>query len=131
MGGDMIAGWEVPLTQHFVNPGDTLGYEYDFGDGWYHSVDLVSVVVREPKQKYPRCVDGARACPPEDCGGVPGYYMLLDALADPADEQHDDMIDWLQNHAKNYYPYDPDAFAPESVRFANPKTRFKRVFGAA
>ena len=45
-------------------------YEYDFGDGWQHSIQFERAVEPESKVKYPRCLEGARACPPEDCGGA-------------------------------------------------------------
>jgi Plasmid pRiA4b ORF-3-like protein len=70
-------GWEIPITRHFVRPGTTVPYEYDFGDGWEHELTLEAIVPRQEGQKYPLCVDGARACPLEDCGGVYGYETLL------------------------------------------------------
>lgn len=120
-----LPGWEIPISRYFVQAGDRLGYEYDFGDGWYHRIELVDIRPREPGRKYPHCVDGARACPPEDCGGIPGYYRLLEVLADSSHEDHDSMVRWLKGHAKNYYPYEPDAFDPTSVRFDDPERRFK------
>jgi hypothetical protein len=53
-------------------------------------------------KRYPVCLDGARACPPEDCGGIPGYGRLLAALADPKDPEHDELAEWA-----------PDGFDPE------------------
>lgn len=127
--GGTLPGWEVSVADYFVSPGDCLGYEYDFGDGWHHQIQLVDIHPREPGQKYPYCVDGARACPPEDCGGVPGYYELLEILWDASHEEHESMVEWLKGHAKNYYPYDPNAFDPASAHFDSPKTRFKNAFG--
>ena len=57
--------------------GDGFRYEYDFGDGWEHEIRLVGLVPAEPDGRYPACTDGARACPPEDCGGTPGYERLV------------------------------------------------------
>lgn len=79
-------------------------YTYDFGDGWEHKITLEKPVARDPKAKYPRCAAGERACPPEDCGGVPGYYRLLDILADRKHPEHKDMVEWLGR------PYDPEGF---------------------
>jgi hypothetical protein len=73
---------------------------------------------------------GARACPPEDCGGVPGYYRLLKILADTSDEEHEEMVEWLEEHAKNYFPYHPEAFDPAAVRFLNPKEALEGDDGA-
>ena len=43
----------------------------------------------------PVCLKGARACPPEDCGGAWGDKELADALADRAHERHEDLVDWI------------------------------------
>src|SRR5262249_30670458 len=65
-----------------------LRYEYDFGDGWQHEILFERTVEREPRVRYPRCVDGARACPPEDVGGPWGYADLLEAIASPKHQRH-------------------------------------------
>src|SRR5512145_305250 len=69
----ILPGWEHPIREFFASVGDTAEYEYDFGDSWEHDVRLEAVLPRIKGQKYPRCVSGERACPPEDCGGVVGY----------------------------------------------------------
>jgi hypothetical protein len=73
--------------QDVVKSGASFLYEYDFGDGWEHEVK-VRRVSRATKSVAPRCLAGERACPPEDCGGVPGYGSLLTALADPNRHEH-------------------------------------------
>lgn len=75
--------------------GDALVYEYDFGDGWRHSLKIEKHLPAEAGVRYPRCLTGKRACPPEDCGGPPGYAHLLDVLADPRHEEHEEMQEWL------------------------------------
>ena len=75
--------------------GDTFGYEYDFGDSWEHEIILEDLVAAEPGGRYPACVAGGGACPPEDCGGIPGYQELIDSLADPDHPEHDEMLRWL------------------------------------
>lgn len=67
-----LAGWEVPVAAYFDAVGTRASYEYDFGDGWVHEVELEAVGRRQSKTKHPRCLGGRRACPPEDCGGPPG-----------------------------------------------------------
>ncbi|MES1945641.1 Plasmid pRiA4b ORF-3-like protein [Salinisphaera sp. PC39] len=121
------AGWKVPIGEHFQKPGDSALYEYDFGDGWAHKIMLESIEPASPGTEYPRCVDGDRACPPEDCGGEPGYNRLLDILANPEDPEYEDMVDWLKNHAKNYHPYQPEVFDPQSVEFWDPEIRFQMM----
>ena len=98
-------------------------YEYDFGDGWEHDVELEAVGLRVPSAKYPRCLAGERACPPEDCGGPPGYERLLEILANPAHEEYDEMLEWVGGQ------FDANAFAAERVRFDNPKVRWRKAFG--
>ncbi len=73
-------------------PGDRLVYEYDFGDGWEH--DLLVEAADPDATPILGCLDGRRACPPEDCGGPGGYADLLEALADPDHEGHRDMMAW-------------------------------------
>src|SRR5664279_2804881 len=52
---------------------NSIVYEYDFGDGWKHLVEIESVATtQEPGARYPICTGGERACPREDCGGTPG-----------------------------------------------------------
>ena len=80
-------------------------YEYDFGDGWRHDVLFEGCPPLDPKLKYPLCLEGERACPPEDCGGTSGFVDYLAAIADPNHEQHEEMLEWRG-------PFDPGAFDP-------------------
>jgi hypothetical protein len=70
-------------------------YEYDFGDFWEHDIVVEKVVGPERGVRYPFCVDGKRACPPEDCGGVWGYEEFLEAIRDPNHPEHEDMLEWV------------------------------------
>lgn len=78
-------------------------YEYDFGDGWRHEVLCEGFPPADPKVNYPLCVEGERACPPEDCGGPWGYADYLAAIRDPQHEQHKELLGWRG-------PFDPEAF---------------------
>jgi hypothetical protein len=51
-------------------------YEYDFTDGWQHDVRLEQILPLEPRQRYPICIGGRRATPPEDCGGPWAFLEL-------------------------------------------------------
>ena len=84
-------------------------YTYDFGDSWEHAIVVERVLQPKPGIAYPVCADGKRQCPPEDCGGIPGYYGLLEAIRDPAHKEHVDMLDWLGGD------YDPEAFSVDDV----------------
>lgn len=70
-------------------------YEYDFGDGWQHEVKVEKILPADATFKHPLCLGGEKACPPEDCGGMGGYYNLLEALADPKHPEHEDMKEWI------------------------------------
>ncbi len=84
----------VRLTE--VTPvGGTLKYTYDFGDSWKHVVRVEKRVPAEEGVVYPRCTGGRRAAPPDDCGGVGGYEDLLEAIADPGHEDHQQMTEWF------------------------------------
>ena len=70
-------------------------YEYDFGDGWEHDVLFEGCPPVDPTAKYPWCLEGERACPPEDCGGVWGYADFLKAIGNKMHEQHEEMLEWI------------------------------------
>jgi len=71
-----------------------FAYEYDFGDSWDHEVVVEATSTIAWGLKFAVCVDGQNACPPEDCGGVGGYALMLEALGDPSHEEHEDYLRW-------------------------------------
>jgi len=97
------------LDQLLKKEKDWLRYEYDFGDGWEHRVVLEKVLPFEPSAVLPACVDGKRACPPEDCGGPWGYEELLQTLSDPSDPEREEMLEWIGED------FDPEEFDLEEV----------------
>ena len=78
----------MTLEKIFAEGRTSFLYEYDLGDSWRHDITLLGTVEGEAGEKI-ACTAGARACPPEDCGGVTGYYHLLEALSDPDHEDHE------------------------------------------
>lgn len=94
---------------HFV-------YEYDFGDGWRHEVLFEGHPPPEKRRKYPFCIEGERACPPEDVGGPWGYAEYLEAMADPDHEQHEDFMEWSG-------PFDPETFDAKKATREMRKTK--------
>ena len=86
-----------------------FGYQYDFGDSWEHGIRVSQVAEPAAGTTYPRCVAGERACPPEDCGGAWGYTELLDALANPRHERHEELLEWVGGS------FDPAEFDLEDV----------------
>lgn len=97
------------LDQVLTQPKDSIFYEYDFGDGWTHRIVLEEIIPASPEVKAPRCIAGARACPPEDCGGVFGYAELLQVLKDPPHPEHEDMLERVGGN------YDPASLDLEAV----------------
>jgi transcriptional regulator with XRE-family HTH domain len=87
----------VRLADFDLREKDELFYEYDFGDGWEHRVVLKKILPAQPGT-LPECLKGARACPPEDCGGPWRYAVLLKALANPSHPEHEDMVEWIGEH---------------------------------
>ena len=73
----------------------TLKYLYDFGDGWEHTIKIERLIDPEPGMLYPRLIEAKGHCPPEDVGGPWGYGELLEALADPSNERHGELKEWL------------------------------------
>ena len=82
------------ISDYFSKERTRLSYVYDFGDNWEHTIVLEGIEKIEKGAEYPRCIDGARACPPEDCGSTPGYYQLLKILADPKHNEYGKMKMW-------------------------------------
>ncbi len=84
-------------------------YEYDFGDGWQHTVLVEKILPAEKGMHYPVCLKGKRACPPEDVGGVWGYENFLEAIANPKHKEHHQYIEWIGGD------FDPEAFDLDEV----------------
>jgi hypothetical protein len=118
----ILPGWKVQVADYFDRIGARATYEYDFGDSWIHDLRVEAIGPRAPRVKYPRCVAGARRCPPEDCGGPSGYAELLTVIADPSHEEHASTLQWLGG------PIDPAAFDVSAVQFDDPAERWKTAF---
>lgn len=78
----------LPGTQKFL-------YEYDFGDAWLHEITIEGTKPIEKDAQYPFCLEGEMNAPPEDCGGIPGFYDLLGILKNKKHPQYKDMLEWL------------------------------------
>jgi hypothetical protein len=103
---------KVTLAEVALKPKSKFVYEYDFGDSWEHDITVEKIVKPQEGVRYPVCMDGKRACPPDDCGGVYGYENLLSIIRDPGHEEHADMVAWLEEMRPNF---DPDAFGLDDV----------------
>lgn len=85
----------VTIAEVAPKAGKKLVYTYDFGDSWEHGIEVEKVEAPVGGVQYPRLIDGARAGPPEDCGGVFGYAEKLEALKDKGHPDHEEMVEWL------------------------------------
>ncbi len=85
----------VMVTQVFSNVGTTVTYEYDFGDGWMHHLELVDRSIHPTQEVLPPVVSGENACPPEDCGGIHGYKELLEVLKNPKHPEYRETKVWV------------------------------------
>jgi hypothetical protein len=92
---DTVDESTVLLCDILLEPKDELIYEYDFGDGWEHRVMLETTLPIEGASLVPVCLAGARACPPEDVGGPPGYRRMLRVLANPQHSEYRDYCNFI------------------------------------
>ena len=120
---ELLASWETMIAEYFDDAMLPAEYRYDFGDGWSHTVTFEQMVRAGRGQAYPRCVAGARACPPEDCGGMRGYAEFLEALSNARHPRHKELLRWHGG------PFDPEAFDPSAIVFDDPKKRLAQAFG--
>lgn len=84
-------------------------YEYDFGDSWEHEILVEKILPMMEERRHPICLKGAGACPPEDIGGVWGYYDFLEIMQDPKHPEHENMVEWVGGH------FDPDEFNLDEI----------------
>jgi hypothetical protein len=89
----------------------TIEYLYDFGDSWEHQLTVTGVRPGESDVSYPRYIGGEWAGPPEDRGGIPGFYGVLEAMADSAHPDHAEIREWLDG-------YDPKEIAELPIKYA-------------
>ncbi|MCP4115812.1 MAG: plasmid pRiA4b ORF-3 family protein [Desulfobacteraceae bacterium] len=102
-GNDVTDERKVCLQDIVFNPKDNFVYEYDFGDGWEHKIVLEKILTLDFSES-PVVIKGKKSCPPEDCGGIGGYYDFLDAIQDTKHEEHESMLEWVGGE------FDPDEF---------------------
>ena len=106
------------IGQLLTREKDWIEYTYDFGDNWKHRITLQKILPQNPRQRLPVCISGKRRCPPEDSGGVGGYYHMLSVLQDPKDWDHAHISEWMGED------FDPDEFSVDAVN-----RRLRRMYG--
>lgn len=107
----MVNAGKVQLSELLKPRKTVIDYTYDMGDCWEHRLTVTDVRPADPDTAYPRYITGERPAPPEDCGGIPGFYAALEAMADPEHPDHDEVIDWLDG-------YNPDRLNELALKLA-------------
>ena len=115
------AGWDFYIADYFRPESLPAVYTYDFGYRWTHSITLETISPTVPGVKYPCCLRGERACPPEEIGGVDGYYDFVMVMGNPDHDDHREIREW---YGRKYYP---EKFSPEKVKFSDPRRRLKQL----
>lgn len=110
--GEVVPCWEVSLGEIFTRKGQKIHYEYDFGDSWGHTITFEGRDKPLEDEFYPLCIEGERACPPEDSGGVLGYMSKLEILQDPKHEMYEDIKEWMGD-------FDPEAFNEDDIEYVD------------
>jgi hypothetical protein len=108
-GGDFEDSTKAKLSKIGIEPKDKLKYLYDMGDSWEHIVKVEKIFEAAAGIKVPLCLEGARNCPPEDCGSFDGYEDIVSAMKNPKSKKAKEFIDWLGE------PYDPEYFDIDKV----------------
>jgi hypothetical protein len=97
-----------------------IGYLYDMGDSWQHRIIIEKLKAVEPGALYPQFLGGERRCPPEDCGGIPGYYEFLRNIASKEKKKRNAALDWYGG------PYDPDQIDEQKIIAALKGQQYQR-----
>ena len=118
----------VRLADVAREEGEAFVYEYDLGDSWRHQVFVEEVIAGGTDEAgRPRCLGGEMACPPEDSGGVSGYYEMLLTLRDAAGDEYESTRAWVESMTGG--PFDPDAFDLEEANKSIEALRSRRRRG--
>ncbi|MDB5152199.1 MAG: plasmid pRiA4b family protein [Mucilaginibacter sp.] len=106
---NFIDSRNIKLMDLIQEPGETFKYEYDFGDGWEHTVSIEQFVTMENEQQLPICIGGELKCPPEDCGGYHGYYNFLSIMSNKHHPEYKETKMWFGGK------YDSNEFNQDKV----------------
>jgi hypothetical protein len=109
-GTEIIDSNEITLDE-VLSKGEvkSFSYEYDFGDGWMHTIVVEKTMALAADKYFPVCIKGKLNCPPEDCGGLYGYYNLLEIISNKKHPEYRNMVEWMGGK------FDPTEFDMEDV----------------
>lgn len=118
----ILPDWKINVKDYFDSPANTsVFYLYDFGDNWEHEVKFEGTH-EKIEDKYPCCLEGENACPPEDIGGAPGYERFLECIKNPKDPEYHSMLEWVGEK------FNPKIFDINKVQFDDPTRCWKKTF---
>lgn len=101
---DMYDAGSTQLKELITKEKQKISYLYDFGDSWEHEILVEKILPKDTKITYPVCTGGKSNTPPEDCGGIYGFYDILEIIKDKNNEQREEMLDWLgEEYEANYF----------------------------
>jgi hypothetical protein len=108
-GEELLDDATVTLESVLTHIKQKFDYTYDFGDSWVHTLEVERWLPGDAASTYPVCIGGKLNCPPEDCGGIPGFYEMLRVLNDKRHPEQQNMLAWLGGI------YDAQAFDQQEV----------------
>jgi hypothetical protein len=117
-----LADYDTKIRDFFSDLLTTMRYIYDFGDDWSHTITFEGIHEKQADTKYPVCLDGEYACPPEDVGGPHGYMNFLEAINNPLHDEHKSYLEWIGRK------FNPKYFNPKKVKFDSPSRRLKITY---
>jgi hypothetical protein len=120
---NLLSGWNVKISNYFTMANNKAQYVYDYlYDNWNHTLTLEGIFLKNEGIRYPTCLDGRRACPPEDCGGVKGYYELLKFIKNKKHHKFKETLNFTGG------VYDPERLNIRKIQFDNPDIRLDLAF---
>ena len=115
---EVLPGWELKLSDYLgLRANHSISYLYDDADNWEHLLEFEGSYPKD-KKKYPLCLEGRRACPPENVGGVFGYKHYMDVLSNLTHPEYSEIFGWKG-------PFEAENFNPKKIKFSNPLERLK------
>lgn len=116
---DILPGWQFKVQDYLsFSPNETILYLYDFADNWEHFIEFEGKFSKRAGVNYPVCLEGERACPPENIGGIFGYERYLQIMSNPRHTFYEDMLQSLGD-------FDPECFDASKVMFLNADERMQ------
>lgn len=112
-----VSETDARISTYFTHENALAIYRYDEVDGWEHTVRMEGILQKDPSISYPICVDGRGHCPPENCGGVDGFYELLQVLREPKHPQYAEKLKFMQESQSGLNLLSGHEFAPHDVIF--------------